>query len=699
MKKHLFLGSALLISISAYPQQQRKFKATGCINTANELKKRFSLDEATLSQQKTAQNGNVSTEEPIAATNAKSSSASAAITVLPIGGSINAFGMLESATKNLRWNKNVDAVTFLHRKSPTYVASPGNNSGAIVTLFSANMGANWDSTCIWADPTNAGRFPQGGLYSAPGNTNLQNAYIVGMGPTVAGNAFSGTWLASKQVSVTPKNAQGTDVQFFGNVTPTGPFGKADYVRTGFDITDDGVVHGIGPVFVDINNTTTDGLSGAEIIKGVFTAGAFTWSSTNITPPVITDSAGDKVLTNTPHMAWNEAGTVGYAMFFGSRQGATGSNVGLQPLIYKTTNSGTSWSLLNGIDFNSPAMQPVLDRIATVASNSNLAVPFFSTGDGIDITVDANNNLHIGCFIQSSNSNHPDSTFFLSTFGGRRFIYTGGGFPYIYDFMGDGSAPWKFYTIDSAQTEAPSGNSAASSFSANPITDSDANGNKQVSSSRLQLSRSIVGDRIAFVYVEGDTTQTTSKFLQFPNIKARLVCVANNTVTIDPNITNMTANLPSGPINNRVKGKAFFHHVSPKMKASSNSLFQIPITVTNSAPLVSQGANSHYYISGEISNFACILNIDENKPNAKDLAYGLIPNPAKDKVSLSVKLNTANTIDVSVYNTVGQLVKQLKNNGEVGENNISLSLENLTSGIYMVKVSVNGLTTTKKLIVE
>ncbi len=699
MKKHLFLGSALLISISAYPQQQRKFKATGCVNTANELKKRFALDETTLPQQKMASNVSTTTEEPTVTSNAKSSAASAAITVLPFGGSMNAFGMLESATKNIRWNKNVDAVTFVHRKSPTYVAAPGNNSGAIVTLFSANMGATWDSTCIWADVTNAGRFPQGGLYSAPGNTNLQNAYIVGMGPTVAGTNFSGNWFASKQVSLTPKNTQGTDVQFFGNVAPTGPFGKADYIRTGFDITDDGVVHGMGPVFVDFNNTTANGLSGAEIVKGVFSAGAFVWSSTNITPPVTTESGGDKVLTNTPYMAWNEAGTIGYAMFLGARQGATGSNIGIQPLIYKSTNSGASWSLLSSIDFNSPAMQTVLDRIAPVNTNSNLAVPFFSASDGIDLTVDASNNLHIGCFIQSSFSSDPDSAFFLSTFGGRRFIYTGGGFPYVYDFMGDGSAPWKFYTIDSAQTEAPSGNQAASSFSANPITDVGATGNKQVSSARLQLSRSIVGDRIAFVYVEGDTTQTTSKFLQFPNIKARLVCTANNTITIDPNITNMTANLQSNATNNRVKGKAYFHHVSPKMKASSNSLFQVPITVTNSAPLVSQGANTNYYISGEISNFVCIVSIDENKPNAKDLAYGLIPNPAKDKVSLSVKLNTANTIDVSVYNTVGQLVKQLKNNGEVGENNISLSLENLTSGIYMVKVSVNGLTTTKKLIVE
>lgn len=703
MKKQLLLSSVLIASIGTYAQNNKNRQPVGCLNVAKELAYRFQVNESgnTVSQTSSVAKQNEG-DQP--ADNNPGAKSVAAITVTKISSSMNAFGMLESSTKLLTWNDNVDAVTFTHRKSPTYVASPVSNSGSIISMISSDMGVTWDSTCIWTN-ANAGRFPQAGLFLPANTSGINNAYIVGMGPTVNNNAFTGVWCASKQVSLTPKNAPGNDQQFFSNAAATPPMGKIDYIRTGFDITNDGAVHGMGLHFTDINNSTSSGLSGGYAVKGTFNPGTadFSWTSVLLSPPVTSDASGEKNLSSTPYMAWNEAGNIGYAMFIGVSQSATGSNQGLQPIIYKTTNSGNSWSLLNGIDFNSPSMKIVTDRLFTLPSNTNLAVPFFDVGEGIDITVDAYDNLHIGCLIASANSIHPDSAFFLSltppALGRTKHEYVNGGWPYIYDFMGDGNSPWKVFTIDSLPTEAPSGNSASSSFSVNPITDVDPNsGNKQVSSTRLQLSRSITGDRIAFIWAEGDTNLTNSKFLQFPDLKARMACVANGTITVDVTKTNFTSNLANTTTNNKVKSKAYFHAVSPKMKAVGTTQFQIPLTVTNSAPLVSQGANDHYYISGEITNFACITGLGEHKTNSIE-SYGLLPNPAKGNVTARVNLSQPGTIEIAVYNTVGQEVKTIKTNGNNGDNDINISLQNISSGIYIVKIAAQGKTTSKKLIVE
>lgn len=701
MKKHLLLGSALLAAISAYPQSGKLFngKASGAVNVAEEFKKRFnSPDESAPSNSATTpQNQIIPTTENTA--NAKSS---AAVTVTKISASMNIYGLLVSQTKPLQWNDNVDAVSFIHRGSPTYVAVGANatgKSGNIVSMLSTNMGTTWDSTCVWVNNTNLARYPQGGIYSAPGNTNYNNAYVVAMGPTNASNLWNGNFYASKSVTATPKNAPGADQQYFPNNSVTGPVGKHDFSRLSFASTDDGIMHSISGLYNDINLTAGDGYRGAQVVKGSFSAGAFVWATDSIVPPVITESGGDKSLYTAQYMAWNEQGTIGYVMFLGRRTGATGSNVGWQPIVYKTTNSGASWSILNGIDFNSPALQFVKDRIGSVSTNTALEVPFFNISEGIDMTVDGGGNLHIGTLINTSFSADPDSAAFSTVFGANqsRYIYAPGGWPYVYDFVTNGGG-WNVYTIDSLPTEVPGFASTQPSFANNPWT-TDPNGQKVQSSNRLQLSRNVTGDRIAFVWAESDTTLTAHKFNEFPDLKARLICAANGTISINPAITNITKTLPPGPVNNRVKSKSYFHCVSPKMKYNlAGNLFDLPVTVSNSPGTDQLGPNDHFFIKAEINNMVCPTSIDETAKNPIS-NNSLIPNPAKGNVNVKVVLANANSIDVAIYNLVGQLVKTVKAEGQVGDNTVNVNLDGLNAGIYMVKVSTNGKTSTQKLVVE
>ena len=701
MKKHLLLGSALLAAISAYPQNGRNLKPSGITNMAERLANRFNVNEETSTSKSTNSN---TTETPSeVTTNGKSS---AAVTVTKFTGSMNVFGVLVSSSKPLQWNDNVNAVSFIHRGSPTYVAVGANatgKSGNIVSMLSNNMGTTWDSTAVWVNNTNLGRYPQGGIYSAPGNTNYNNAYVVATGPVTGGSGWLGNFYASKSVSLTPKNQPGSDQQFLSNTGPFVPVGKHDFSRYSFSATDDGAMRSLGSIYFDANGTTAAAqlFRGAQVVKGTFNAGAFTWTADSLIPPMVIQSNGARQGWSQPLMAWNEQGTVGYVMFIGARTGQTLSNQGWQPIVYKTTNSGASWALTNGIDFNNPSMNVVKNSIAAVNTNSNLEIPFFNIGEGYDIIVDGANNLHIVATVVGTARQHPDSLGFTFNFGteATSFPFTTGAWPYIFDFYGNGTSAWKVATIDSMQTEGPGTTATAGGFSVNPWAP-DAQGSKVGSDSRIQLSRDPNGNRIAIVWAEGDTLLTSSKYNQFPDLKARLICNGNGTVAVSPVKTNITSTLPSNAVNNRVKAKAYFNYIAPQMSFNSAlNLFDLPVTVTNNTQLDGAVSVDHFFIKAEIPNFACITGLDETKASNNDVNYGLLPNPAKGNVSVSVKLVNANTIDVAVYNLVGQLVKSAKAEGQVGDNTINVNLDGLNAGIYMVKVSANGKTNTKKLVVE
>ena len=91
----------------------------------------------------------------------------------------------------------------------------------------------------------------------------------------------------------------------------------------------------------------------------------------------------------------------------------------------------------------------------------------------------------------------------------------------------------------------------------------------------------------------------------------------------------------------------------------------------------------------------LVSVPENSENeAKDVIYGIYPNPATDYVIVNSAMNTEATI--TIFNLVGQAVKQFNKDLKLGENAISLDL---TSGIYFCNINANGFNKTIKFIVK
>lgn len=77
-----------------------------------------------------------------------------------------------------------------------------------------------------------------------------------------------------------------------------------------------------------------------------------------------------------------------------------------------------------------------------------------------------------------------------------------------------------------------------------------------------------------------------------------------------------------------------------------------------------------------------------------------PNPTDGITNIAVNLVNDATVNVTVYNVYGQLV-QLINNSTLnqGANNLTFNASSLSSGIYFVKVTIDGETITKKVTVR
>lgn len=692
-----------MFAFSAFPQTGKQSRPSGVLNRF--AAQRPILEEGTGSH-KAASKNPVKHPAHSASFNAKTVSTSA-VTCKYFTGSANAFGFYQGGHEALGYNADVNAITFTHRSAQNYSVVPNGNTGTIVTKWSINNGATWDSTVLWANTTDLGRYPQGGLYNPPGNTNINNAYAVGMGVAVVGG-FDGSWWASKKFTTPGTMTGGTDQQFFSNVAPFATLGKkVDFPRYGYSYTNDGFVRALGEICNDINNTTSNagyGVRGEAVVKGTFNAGAFTWTYDSLVPNTILRSDGSKQITsNLADMAWNDAGTVGYVMMLGVRAGATGTMKGYQPIVYKTTNSGGSWSALPVFDFTS--MCALTDRLWPVSTNSNLIVPSFNPGEGIDMAVDANDNLHLVCTVVGTSSTDNDSLDYTDAFGSEQYSwpFVNLGFPTIYDFSTTSTGSWNMFVVDSMGTMGPSGTSGYPGYASNPWA-SAAIGYD----ARIQIAHSPDRTKMFYSWSATDTNITLGlHWNEYPDIFMKGYDINTGKLTPRLNVTGGLINNPS-----TADQTAYFHYMANRtiLTNASTATNEVPFTISYNSTDDGNVEVDHYYLKGasfsqsdftvnKMTPTPCITGI--NSPSKDAMGFDAIcyPNPASNAAVIAVTLDSPKTVDVSIHNLLGAQIQSTQLKGAAGVNNVNIDLSGLSRGVYMYSVKAGNSVISKKLIVE
>jgi hypothetical protein len=91
------------------------------------------------------------------------------------------------------------------------------------------------------------------------------------------------------------------------------------------------------------------------------------------------------------------------------------------------------------------------------------------------------------------------------------------------------------------------------------------------------------------------------------------------------------------------------------------------------------------------------NISENHIEAFTLAQNY-PNPFNPETSINYSLEFDSIVELSVFNSNGQLVKELLNQNQLtGSYNVNFDGSSLNSGIYFYRLTVNGESMTNKMI--
>jgi hypothetical protein len=694
MKKHLLFGTALFLAVGSYSQNTRSAKPSGVLDTPLELKD-FT--------EPTGQNSNVfigptKKIKHVVGTNKVASATN-------FTGSMNVLGYLVSQSKPLHYTKGINAVSFVARKSTTYTASSNSNSGTIVGLYSTNLGSTWNETCLWANANNLARYPQGGIYNPLGNTNINNAYLVGMGPFTSGTPTwggptNGQWYCSKQITTPGTTTPGADQQSNYYV---GGFLKKHYMpRNSFSAIDGGLIRSMANIVNDPDNTSSNlgfGLRGVLMSKGQFNAGAFVWSVDSFIPPVNNRTDGSKLIgTSSPIQAWDEAGVVGYVITVGSRSGTSVPMSGHQPIVYKTTNSGASWALLPANDFADPVnFKGVWDRLYPLNSNTTVICANFQGTEGMDAVVDMNGQLHLATMAYGHYYSHVDSLGYRYVFGTEQYSYDESGpfgYPIIYDFYTTPSG-WDYHMVDSMGTEGPSDQSGYPGYTSNPWTSATG---KYSSDARIQMSRSADGSKLFYSWTESDSGVVGLKWNIYPDIKMKGYDITTNKVSGRYNVTTGVTNADQ---------QAYWHYMSSK-SATSGTCEVMPFTITYNGTYNGDIQVDTYYLDGiQLCNSDYLYNPLSPKglgagitaANSVNYEVGNYPNPANDMTTIMVGLKDASYFEVAIYNSIGQLMNTYRLNGQAGANPINVDLSNFNSGVYFYNVKVGSSVVTKKLIVQ
>ncbi|GIV27338.1 MAG: hypothetical protein KatS3mg027_1152 [Bacteroidia bacterium] len=624
----------------------------------------------------------------------------ATVSATRFSGSMNAYGVLTSNQKPLQYNSDIDIVTFVHRKSQFFTTSPVSNSGSIVTSWSLNKGTTWDSTCIWADGTNLGRYPNGGIYNPPGNTNVNNIYFVGTGPATTGSGWVGNWYASKPytASVGGNNTAlpSPNTQFISSAYMNS---KQDMVRYYYTYTTDGVVRAAGAIVNDINATTNLAYSprGMAIMRGVFNAGSFNWILDSLIYPVEYSTVNGNALLSVPLMAWSNDGSIGYAVMLGVRQGATGTMRGIQPIVYKTTNNGATWTLLPQYDFT--LLDQVDNRLPIATGNYTYAIPFFSTGEGVDVTVDAQGRLHLVGTVVSAYSDHVDSLFYTYAFnsgggcGAQNYSFWYGStltHPTIMDFVLENNNTWNGIVVDSMATEGTSGgDNTCSQWDASTL-DIDA---------RIQVSRNDAGNVIFYSWTETDTTVTGHHFNVYPDLYMKAYDINTNLTTSKTLVIGTSATSPPAAASG-----IFWHYMSPRVINVGSGTYEVPFTFSADLTFGGTSPVDHFYISGAQFGPADFVNppLPLSSKNTTTIAKNnvsanIYPNPTNNVTQLVVNLEKSSDIHVEIMNALGQVINSMDIKGEAGQHVINVDLSNETAGVYFYNVTTNAGKTSGKIV--
>jgi len=579
-----------------------------------------------------------------------------AISTVDISTSSNVYGYLNELTTPLTVNSDIGVVHFTHRGAGTV----GSASGDIISNQSRDGGATWTETLMLANAAlYNNRYPSGVIYNPTGNTTADDAYIIAVGPTHDNGAINpdNVW---QNAYLTSMKLDGTGIN--NDYLPT--YGAMyDY---DVEITTDGKIHAIGFNYQGDGTNSAYLLDTVRLLTGTWntTSNTVDWTENLLDAEFVIDSDGNEVFSLF-HNAWSDDGLTGYYWTMG--RDITTDLRSYQPIIWKTTDAGTTWNKETVFDFGT--LTDITDRIRPM-NNTTIKRPFFSSNDGI---VDKNGNLHIITKMTSAFTDNEDSltvTFFFANENLSNPIFdvhmTNSGWEATH--LGDVT------TLDIRNSDSDWG------------TGADAIGWDL----RMQASKTKDGSKIFATWAQTDTSNIDHYYNVFPDIFVAGYDIATGKRTEPTNFT----------IGTDLDGDCFFHYMSDII-LYDNGTYTIPMVKIDKGATPTDQVTIQYItgISFVDADFIDNVGVNNSVKNTVNVSQNR-PNPFNGTSQIDINLDKAANVSIDIINITGQKV-YTNNYGTLnaGTHTVTISSNNLASGIYFYTVQAGNTTVTKKMIIE
>jgi hypothetical protein len=575
-----------------------------------------------------------------------------AVTSVAIASSANVYSYLVENQSALTANQDVNVIHLTHRANPAVI---GSSSGDIIGTFSTDGGDTWER--IFANPITSvfHRYPGGVIHNPTGNTNPDNAYVVAIGPSTDGSAWASMFSASYKLDSSGFDRQ--TLESYGTLA-----------RNGFQATTDGKFHVITSNYDDV----TSNLDTIRLMEGTWDAtnNKVDWVTHKLYATFVQDAAGeDQAYTWNFSNAWSNDGTIGYYWTLG--RDSSNDVRSYQPIVWKTTNSGSTWTKMPVYDFSN--LTVITNELRTMMGTSNKRPQFTTALDGV---VDANGDLHLMAQINSAFSNNDDSLgyYFTQTFEGMSGHNT------IFDVYTTSSG-WAakklgyIFCIDMDADNTPYGD--------------------QGWDLRLQAGKTKDETKVFASWTDSDTTfamtnATGFKLNSFPDLYVCGVDVTSGNYTEAMNATEGTA----------VAGDVYFHYMSDLIFANSGT-YSIPVTELDLGTTDLDPVFVNYLKGVELMDADFVPNpgFGTKVQNIATVSQNM-PNPFSDVTNIQVSLTKSANMSIEVISVTGKMVYQ-KNYGTVvaGTNNYTIDGSNLAPGVYFYTVRANDTSVTHKMIVK
>lgn len=609
------------------------------------------------------------------------------------GSSVNAFGLLNTASTVLSANQELNTIVFTNRQSSTWKPT-GFNSGWVYTKWTSDLGLSWDSLYIQYDTSTVlrGRYPSGVILNQSGNIDLANAKIVASGTIINGANWIGNYFSSinmVQTNVQPDSSTyvavtNSDTNFSINTNPSiiAQHMARNYFSSSGNI---GHIEGIlaASLTTNANNPTSVDWRGNTINKVELTSsGNVVWTMDSLKPLVHYDSTGKALCNDDAIMAWSKDGNTGYMVFYGIDSNATPgtSQYSFQPITYKTTDAGISWNRYCPLfDWNRTLLMEMDTFLLPIKGSSDIYRAFFTQEQGADATVDYNGDLHLLTQISSALSNNEDSL---------NLAYPT---KYIFDVITkkdyvSGSDSYCIAFIDTLWSK-PCGKSSNSQ----DCPWSDGSGTKFETNARLQISRSDDGKTLFYIWADTDTALANG-YNAAPDIYIKGFDLYRCKLTKTYNVTNETS-----------EGYWFY---ASDIALKSDSVYFIPLTISNNSTKDGGTIVYHSFIDNAFvtqlmfdqvvydgSSFICDIcpiGLKDIINNSHPLM--LAPNPVSENSNLILRLSQDENITILISDIKGKVIQTLTYKGKTGENLIPINATIFNNGMYFFKVesfSING----------